>query len=113
VAEFPEATPLQIAFLELLRRILVLKNIFSSGTIKANDIVQDGRVTGLPDDQWKREIIAWEAFAWAGIQMMLADHAIGPIIRDPLGATYSNPPITQGEKSLCNLVKMRRAGGFS
>lgn len=73
----------------------------------------NGLVTELPDNQWVKELVNWENYAWAGFQIMLSDTAIGPITRTELADSYTNAPATAADSALCQSMKMRKAGGFA
>ncbi|KAL1604937.1 hypothetical protein SLS60_004478 [Paraconiothyrium brasiliense] len=73
----------------------------------------NGLVTELPDDQWLKEVVNWENYAWAGFQIMLSDAAIGPILRTQLADSYTDAPATAADSTLCQSMKMRKAGGFA
>lgn len=111
--EFPAASDVQLAALELLRTTSTLKNIINVAHIQANDVVRGGYVSHLPNDQWKNEAISWVSTVWAGVQTMLTDYAVGPKERDPLADDYIDPPSNQSDKTLCKSVRMRKPGGFS
>ena len=72
-----------------------------------------GLVTELPDDQWQKELIHWENYAWAGFQTMLTDTAVGPITRNALANIYTDAPASASDSTLCQSMKMRKAGGFA
>jgi hypothetical protein len=72
-----------------------------------------GLVSELPDDQWIKEVVNWENYAWAGFQIMLSDAAIGPITRTELADIYTNAPSTAADSVLCQSMRMRKAGGFA
>ncbi|KAJ4355516.1 uncharacterized protein N0V89_003533 [Didymosphaeria variabile] len=73
----------------------------------------NGLVTELPDDQWVKEVVNWENYAWAGFQIMLSDAAVGPILRTELADSYTDAPATAADTTLCHSMKMRKAGGFA
>jgi hypothetical protein len=79
----------------------------------ADEYAPQGIVSAqIPPDQWIIEARGAESFAWAAMQVSIGDYAIGPGVRhrDLLNATQK--PETSGDQSLCNSVKMRKAGGF-
>lgn len=84
----------------------------SSKTFDAMGDNWDGEVISLPNDQWQREVVRWEAIAWAGLQALLTDFAIGPKHRDPNADSYVKQASTPGEKQLCQSQKMQKSGGF-
>lgn len=72
----------------------------------------DGVIAALPTDQWIHELQSWESIVWATHQVILADYAIGPAVRDPLSESIVLPPTNSGGKQLCGMQKMRKPGGF-
>lgn len=70
-------------------------------------------IVALPDDQWAIEMGRFKAHALAGLQIAVADYAIGAKVRDPLAGPYTRQPETAGEKQLCGMQKMRKSGGFA
>jgi hypothetical protein len=109
-----EASPLQLAVLQLLIMSSHYVDLTAIGTVKAQDMVSnDGVVRAqIPSDQWISEIQRWEAIVWASSQVVISDYAIGPSIRDPGIAEYVIEPTTTADKRLCGSLKMRKAGGF-
>ncbi|PSN73567.1 hypothetical protein BS50DRAFT_616909 [Corynespora cassiicola Philippines] len=104
---WPEATEIQLLILQLLRDISTEMDVSTGpyfGVIQAAE---------LSDDHWKTEVIGWETFAWAGIQTLLADYAIGPKGHDPDADQYMIWPTTKAEKELCGSMRMRKSGGFA
>lgn len=80
----------------------------------AAEYVQPGGFVSLeiPPDQWIIEAQAMESVVWASMQIMIADHAIGPGVRIPALINATETPGTDGDKALCNSIKVRKAGGF-
>lgn len=95
-------------------------------------MIQLGMVGTLPPDQWKREstycrlkyeialadcvlaklVLYTEALFYTAIQVMLSDHAIGFLLRDPRADEYTTKPTTAAERTLCKSMRMRKSGGF-
>lgn len=84
----------------------------NTGYRAAKGLSNAGLITTLPDDQWIKELSNWVSSSWAGIQILVADHAIGPSVRDPDAKLNGLPPANEGEKALCGMQKMRKPGGF-
>lgn len=72
-----------------------------------------GYIDSLPDDQWIEEVVGWESFVWAAMQIYIADYFTGPKARDPHMSSYIRPASDEGERKLCSMMKMRRSGGFA
>ena len=68
---------------------------------------------GLPKDQWITEAKGWEAYAYGGFQIMLADGIIGMKVRDPDADFYTDAPSTPEERQLCQSLKMKKSGDFA
>ncbi|KAF2012695.1 hypothetical protein BU24DRAFT_465061 [Aaosphaeria arxii CBS 175.79] len=107
----------QLTLLNLLRSVLTLNDV-SLGTaveiLQAKSMESNGRFMGLPEDQWIKEIVGWNAFAWSGIQTLLTDYAVGLKMRDEENADiYVDKPTTPAGKQLCQSVKMKKSGGFA
>lgn len=102
---------LQLNALKLLRQAIDIGKPNRSGWYDAQQKAAGfDRVESLPDDQWIKEVQTWEAIAWAAIQIVIADYAIGPTVRDP---SSKDLVVKNGtEKELCSMMKMRRPGGF-
>jgi hypothetical protein len=73
----------------------------------------EATIEGLPDDLWKQEVQMWERESWAQFQIAIAQYAIGPKVSDDLSDRYWSKPETDGEKSLCAAMKMKKSGGFA
>jgi len=111
----PKASQTQLAALNLLTTLAGLNDISNTGTLKyvqAEIAVMDNIGGELPSDQWIKEIVFAESFAYAGLQHMVSEYAVGAKSRDPR-ADYVVPPTTAGEKALCRAMKMRKPGGFA
>jgi hypothetical protein len=73
----------------------------------------DGVVTSqLNPDQWVKEVESMDSFVWAALQSLVADYAIGPSVRTAEMADYVLAPESPGDKQLCRMQRMRKAGGF-
>lgn len=112
IKTFPGASELQVSILELLAKSAMFSDLSQSERYEVQLLATDGHVETLPDDQWMKEIKGWEATAWAGHQIAIADHAIGPAVRDPFAKSSVLPPSKAAQKSLCEMQKMRKSGGF-
>ena len=75
-------------------------------------VSEAGFSAGLPDDQWIEEVVNWESYVWAGLQIAVADHALGPQLRVPEPSPAIVLANSTAEKALCKMQKMRKAGGF-
>ncbi|KAF2873346.1 hypothetical protein BDV95DRAFT_592730 [Massariosphaeria phaeospora] len=111
-ANFPAANDVQLALLQVLMTSSVVFDQTTSKTLDAQAANWDGEITSLPNNQWEKEVIRWEAIAWAGIQSLITDYAIGPSQRDPRVAAYVRPASTPSEKTLCASQKMQKSGNF-
>lgn len=83
--------------------------------LKAEDLLIDGTAgvgSGLPDDQWAQEVIAWENYVWATFQFLVTDYAVGHNVRVPIMQELMKQDLTSGEKQLCGVQRMRKSGGF-
>jgi len=83
------------------------------GTLDATFTLKRARGTGLPNDQWKIEVISHESKVWAVLQILLADYAIGAQVTEPNAYKYIDPPTTPAQKLLCHSMRMRKPGGFA
>ena len=72
-----------------------------------------GYVPHLPNDQWKKELVNWQNYGWAGLAITLMDVVVGAKSRDPVADSYTLKPATEGERLLCQSFKMRKAGSFA
>jgi hypothetical protein len=71
-----------------------------------------GVITSLPDDQWVQEVVAWEKYVWAALQITVADYALGYETQDSSAQDATKNVTTLGEKRLCQSQRMRKSGGF-
>ncbi|KAF2736964.1 hypothetical protein EJ04DRAFT_562032 [Polyplosphaeria fusca] len=113
---FPEANPLQLSTLRLLRdasQSYDIANGISASGVLANSMVSAGEVPELPSDQWKKEVLSWQSFGWAGMQTFIATALTGPKELDPSADSYTIQPTSEGDKQLCKALKMRKTGGFA
>jgi hypothetical protein len=83
---------------------------FISATKKMMTTV--GQSKGLPDNQWIEELINWESYAYAGLQLFVVDRALGPQLRLSAPSEAVVPANTTGGKALCGMQRMHKAGGF-
>ncbi|KAF1915506.1 hypothetical protein BDU57DRAFT_452145, partial [Ampelomyces quisqualis] len=107
---------LQYRLLQLLRSISRLANIHDgaeSGNILAKTNLFESTSTGLPNDQWKKEVIAWEARVWANYQALISAAITGPAVFDKYADEYTEPVDNEGDKKLCQSLKMRKSGAFA
>jgi len=114
--DFPTATQTQIAMLQLLwtaSLIFDLTNAPGQGILQAPEISRGYSEYTLPNNQWEKEVIGWESYAWAGIQYAILDFILGPVRRDPRAKEYANSPNSDGEMHLCKMLKVRKSGGFA
>ncbi|KAH7128142.1 hypothetical protein B0J11DRAFT_430867 [Dendryphion nanum] len=77
------------------------------------DQVSGGEIFQLPKDQWIKELMYWQGLGWAGLTIMLSDIVIGPELRDSRARNYTHAPVNEGQKALCQSLKMRKTGGFA
>ncbi|KAF2183698.1 hypothetical protein K469DRAFT_667950 [Zopfia rhizophila CBS 207.26] len=110
---FPDASGTQLAVLKLLVRSSMAFDISNIVSFNASAGLDGGISTGLPDDQWIIEVEGWAANTWTSLQTMISDYAIGAKSHDPVADSYIEPPKTAGERELCQVQKMRKAGGFA
>ena len=107
---------MQLRLLQLLRSMSRLAHIENGPQMK-NVLAQSkvaGRLSpGLPDDQWIKEVIAWESRVWASYQALLAAAVVGPSVFDEFANEYTEPVIDDGDRQLCQSLKMRKSGGFA
>ncbi|KAF2004403.1 hypothetical protein P154DRAFT_560573 [Amniculicola lignicola CBS 123094] len=106
---------LQQATLQLLITSSFFYDYTASDFVKTNERLSGGGLSrGLPPDQWKNEIIAQDSVVWAGLQVTMADYALGPRLRLPYAgdSPYARLAATEGEKKLCGMQRMRKSGGF-
>jgi hypothetical protein len=110
----PEATEVQRAIIGLVGYYMMLLDISQPGRYKSQEELSSsqGVISTLPSDQWIQELQSWESIVWAAHQVILADYAVGPAMRDPLSESIVLPPKKSIEKKLCGMQKMRKPGGF-
>ncbi|KAF2651759.1 hypothetical protein K491DRAFT_681917 [Lophiostoma macrostomum CBS 122681] len=115
-ADFPGASDLQIAAIQLLVSSALpydsasaADTVFEAGDIAAQSA---GRLQPLPDDQWIREIVGWERYFWASVQTVVSDYAIGYGALVPSIQSYVRTNLTAGERQLCSMQRMVKPGGF-
>jgi hypothetical protein len=114
-ADYPGASDIQLAAIELLITSSLLFDISDAGqdVLKATSLAGGtGYIPSLPDDQWVQEVTGWEAFVWAALQTAVTDYAVGPTVREPSAQAYMKNETTGGEKKLCQAQRVRRSGGF-
>jgi hypothetical protein len=117
---FPDANGLQLALLKLLVESSYIFDMSNTGDLTFRDTSQSwlrsGSYTGstVPDDQWIQELKTWEASTWVAIQTAVSDYAIGPLrrINNQTGGINGLPPQTEGEKQLCQVMKMKKNGAI-
>jgi hypothetical protein len=79
----------------------------------AKAYIYSGWSPGLPKDQWVKEVIAWESRVWASYQTLIATAVIGPSIFDQYAHEYTEPVDNEGDRQMCQLLKMRKSGSFA
>lgn len=110
---FPDATSIQKAILQLLVTSVRIFSVSAARTLKAEYLIgTQNTIQSLPNDHWAREARGWVEMVWADLQFAISDYAIGPKARNSDADEYVKKPRTAGEKQLCQLQKMRRSGGF-
>jgi hypothetical protein len=114
--KFPGASDLQLAALQLLvtASFFVSSSVASNRVLKVADLAGDygGTILSLPKDQWVQEVVGWERFIWAHLRIFISDYAVGYHIQDPSAEAVMRKNMTQAERSLCGMQKMRKSGGF-
>jgi hypothetical protein len=68
---------------------------------------------GLPDDHWIKEVVAWESRVWASHQALISAAIIGPSVFDDFAYEYTEPVVDEGDRQLCQSLKMRKSGAFA
>ncbi|KAH7092191.1 hypothetical protein FB567DRAFT_233179 [Paraphoma chrysanthemicola] len=114
-SDYTGATAVQIAAIQLLQFSTYFSNslaAISTGALAGDEMSRRGIKDSLPDDQWYREIIAWEGQVWSGMQIVIADYATGFANRNPNAAKYTDHNSPSGGRQLCASVRMRMPGGF-
>jgi hypothetical protein len=84
--------------------------IFVSATKKM--MITVGQAKGLPDTQWIEELVNWESYAYAGLQVFVVDRALGPQSRLSSPTDSVMPANTTAGRKLCGMQRMHKAGGF-
>jgi hypothetical protein len=69
--------------------------------------------SGLPSDQWVKEIIGWESRVWASYQTLIAAAVIGPSVFDQYAHEYIESADNEGDREMCQSLKMRKSGSFA
>ncbi|KAF2120277.1 hypothetical protein BDV96DRAFT_642118 [Lophiotrema nucula] len=112
------ASEVQVAGLQLLTRISILYDI-TAGLSNADGLEVDtkvfdtvGSIASLPDDQWVREIVRLEGLIWAALQTLTSDYAIGVGVQTPAVKDFLRKNLIDGEKQLCGVQRMRKAGAI-
>lgn len=109
---FLEANELQLSVLRLLVTSSYMFDMTNDATKLALSLADDSRVIpGLPPDQWIKELVWAESTAYAMLQVGFTDYAIGPKVRDSKAEDWVKP-VTNGEKELCHMQRMRKSGNF-
>jgi len=87
----------------------------STRALQANRLAISGiaSIESLPEDHWMQEVLAWEKFIWASLQITVSDYAIGYGNIEPTAETRFGTNLTEGEQQLCNAQKMVKSGGFA
>jgi hypothetical protein len=112
--DWKEASPLQLSALQLTSLVIQYIHFAAVDSVKVNGFATEDSIVGaqIPPDQWVHEIKRMEAIVWASSQVSVADFAVGPSVRNPAIAEYVIGPTSEGDKELCQLLKVRKAGGF-
>lgn len=113
---WPEANDVQHLSLSLVKDAFSLVNNAWGPKARLTLVGEEmskGMVTALPDNQWEKEVFAWETYVWAGLQILLSDYAVGPKSRDPAAGNYTDSPSTAAEKQMCGAIVMKKSGGFA
>lgn len=114
--DFPNLKPVQRSFLQVLRSISRLASIEDGAqmqNIQAKSYLFDNFSPGLPSDQWKNEVIAWESRVWASYQALIAAAIGGPAMFDDRASEYIEPIDNEGDRQMCKSLKMRKSGTFA
>ncbi|KAF2470133.1 uncharacterized protein BDR25DRAFT_370147 [Lindgomyces ingoldianus] len=111
---YPGASPIQLAALRLLVSTNLVYGIFAGldSGLKSSALSADGFVVSLPDDQWINEVISLEQYVWGSLQTVISGYAVGPQVRDESAEEFVRKNMTNGERGLCGLQRMRKSGGF-
>ncbi|KAF2265707.1 hypothetical protein CC78DRAFT_598290 [Lojkania enalia] len=108
----PSANEIQLAIIQNLVTASALYDIATPITYNISKFEYQRVNRPIPNNHWEYELERWEAIAWAGINIILTDYAIGAKQRDPEADAYTVAPTTEGEKQLCNAQKMKKTGDF-
>ncbi|KAF2730866.1 hypothetical protein EJ04DRAFT_579521 [Polyplosphaeria fusca] len=108
------ATDLQQSVLEVILVAAFAFDMSNFETLRAQSEAGIGRFN-IPDNQWVKELQAWESSIWAALQIEVSDYAIGPQVRmRNLTSAYGiNLANTTAEEQLCRMQRMRKSGGFA
>jgi hypothetical protein len=111
--DFPSPSPIQLAALELSRSVFLASNMEQGiyGGFNATGALWPS--PGLPADQWIVESLFLEKYVFSMMQILFTDYAIGPEARSPIAKDSVTLAASEGEKALCSIQKMRKAGGFA
>jgi hypothetical protein len=107
---------MQLRLLQLLRSTSRLAPIEDGARMKnilAQSFLAASTSPGLPDNQWVKEVIAWESHVWASYQALISAAVIGPAVFDEFADEYTEPVIEEGDRELCQSFKMRKSGAFA
>ncbi|KAF2638963.1 hypothetical protein P280DRAFT_67807 [Massarina eburnea CBS 473.64] len=113
---FPDASPVQFSVLQALGSATQFIRITlgpEMGMLLASKSIMNGVSEALPDDQWIRELVGWEAITWTAYQMLISSSVIGPKVFDEFADEYREVPNSVGDQKLCQSLKMRKSGGFA
>ncbi|KAF2018268.1 hypothetical protein BU24DRAFT_390046 [Aaosphaeria arxii CBS 175.79] len=112
--QFPGASDIQRASMQLLitGALLTESVVAASQAFEIKEKSRSGYIASLPNDQWIREITTWERFIWASLQTFIADYSIGYHHLEPTAKAHMRTNMTDAEKSLCGMQRMKKAGGF-
>ncbi|KAH7386872.1 hypothetical protein DE146DRAFT_185138 [Phaeosphaeria sp. MPI-PUGE-AT-0046c] len=113
---FPHLKPVQRSLLQVLQSISRLASIEDGAqmqNIQAKSYLFDNFSPGLPSDQWKKEVIAWEARVWTSYQALIAAAIGGPAVFDENAHEYIEPVDNEGDRQMCKSLKMRKSGSFA
>jgi hypothetical protein len=110
--DFPEASSTQRGIIETLLRASWLFRSAAASEAQANKLISGSVIDSLPDDFWKREIVARENQILAALQTAMLYYAVGPKALDPDADTYWHKPETDGEKALCAVQRVKKPSGL-
>jgi hypothetical protein len=89
-----------------------ISNGASFHNVLAQNTLSGSTSPGLPDNQWVKEVIAWESRVWASYQTLLSTSITGPSLVDEFASEYVEPAV-DGDEQLCKSLKMRKSGGYA